>query len=66
MFREVLSILRNFWVCCVLALLMAILAMGEVEAGRTGWAWFDGILALMWLNDARRAMNREKEETEDV
>ena len=27
----------------------------------TGWAWMLGIAALLWLNDARRALNREKE-----
>jgi hypothetical protein len=66
MLTELRAALRNFWVCLFLALLMAILCMGEVSLGRTGWAWFDGLLALMWLNDARRAMNRDKEETEDV
>jgi hypothetical protein len=57
-----LAFLRNFWVCLALALVCAIMAAGSYNAeGGAGWAVFNGVIALLWLNDARRAMKREAE-----
>jgi len=64
--QRFLAFLRNFWVCLTLALLSSIFAASEATLGNTGGAWFNGIIALLWLNEARRAKNRETEETEDV
>ncbi len=55
------AFLRNFWVCLVFALFSMFGAAGSAAQGNTGWAWFMGILSLMWVNDARLAMNRDKE-----
>lgn len=51
----------NFWVCCAFALWCAWLAAGSAQRGDIGWAWLLGFFALVWLNDARRALNRDKE-----
>ena len=58
--------LTNFWVCLGFTLVCAFVAAGYVVEGRMGWAWFNAIIGLLWLNDARRALNRGKEEKADV
>ena len=57
--------LSNFWVCLGIALLCVWLAWGEFNVGNTGWAWFYAVIGLLNLNDARRAINRGKEESSD-
>ncbi len=51
----------NFWACLAFALWCAWLSAGAGQRGDIGWAWVLGIFALVWLNDARRALNRDKE-----
>ena len=60
-----LAFLKNFWVCLGVALFCSWQAATSYTEGDTGWAWLLGILALMWLNDARRAMQREANDEEE-
>jgi len=53
--------LSNFWVCLGLALFCSYQAAAAYTPDATGWTWMLGICALMWLNDARRALKRDKE-----
>ena len=60
-----LGFLRNFWVCLFFTLLCAWLAAISYTDGHTGWALFNAGIALMWLNDARKAKNRDKEASDE-
>ncbi len=55
------TFLNNFWVCLAVCLFLSFSAVTSYTEEATGWAWMLGIAALLWLNDARRALNREKE-----
>lgn len=59
------QLFSNFWVCLAFCLFLSCQAASSYTEGSTGWAWLLGIFALVWLNDARRALNRDKEDTDE-
>ena len=54
-----LAFLKNFWVCLGVALFCSCQTVQHYERGEIEWAWVLGFFALLWLNDARKAMQRE-------
>lgn len=54
-------IFNNFWICLAFALWCVCLSAVSAQMGDISWAWVLGILGVLWLNDARRALNRDKE-----
>ena len=63
--RTKITFFSNFWVCLLFCLFCSWQAAASYAGGSTGWAWILGIFALVWLNDARKAMQREASDDDE-
>ena len=60
------NFISHFWVCLGIALFCSVQAAASYAAeDGIVWAWVMGICALFWLNDAKRALNRDKEANDE-
>ena len=61
--KRLLAIVRSFWFCLAMALLMLFSMAGELVEGKD--PWFSVIVVMLWVFFGWRSIQRSNEDNED-